>query len=353
MQEPYESAFSNDRSRCGCSSCQPPKFWKIFLKDFFLTTFGVSLFVFLCFAFFGVLAASLSSSVATNLDDKDAFTETVLRGEDDASNLVVVIPIEGEIETEEDGFIAQVVDSIKEEDNVCALVLRINSPGGTIAGSDYYRHLFKKLKTELDIPVVASMGDLTASGGYYIASVADKIYAERSTLTGSIGVIIPMYNGAALCEKIGVKSSAITSGPMKGMGNFMKEPTEEETAIWQSLVDDGYEQFLEVVKEGRPYFQDRDDELRKIADGRIYTAKQALDLHLVDELGFLDDAIDAASDASGVDKNDVQVIRVDEAVGLLDALGLTVKSKNEPLNKAVDAVATPRAYYLMPRALPL
>lgn len=337
---------------------RPPRFWQIFIKDVCTTVIGVTLFCVLCFFFMGCLvyvaASALGGALSADLGTSVG-TETVISGDDSAPHRVVVLPIVGEIETEEDGFIATAIKELEEDDKLAAVVLRIDSPGGTISGSDYYHHLLTELKKKKNVPIVVSMGDLTASGGYYISMVGDKLFAERSTTTGSIGVIIPMYNAAALCEKLGVRSAAITSGAMKGMGNFTKEPTPEEIAIWQSLVDDGYEQFLDVVRAGRPYFQDedKDAELREIADGRVYTAPQALEKHLIDEIGFLSDAIDAAIELAGLDKNEVQVVRFDEEPDFLSSLGLTMKSEKAKLNKAVDAVAVPRAYYLCPRALPL
>ena len=121
------------------------------------------------------------------------------------------------------------------------------------------------------------------------------------------------------------------------------------------MVDDGYEQFLAVVRAGRPYFQDasKDAELRAIADGRVYTAPRALEKHLIDEIGFLPDAIASAIELAGLDEDSVQVVRFDEEPDLLTSLGLSVKTEKEKFNKAVDAVAVPRAYYLCPRALPL
>ena len=337
---------------------RPPRFWQIFIKDVCTTVIGVTLFCVLCFFFMGCLvyvaASALGGALSADLGTSVG-TETVISGDDSAPHRVVVLPIVGEIETEEDGFIATAIKELEEDDKLAAVVLRIDSPGGTISGSDYYHHLLTELKKKKNVPIVVSMGDLTASGGYYISMVGDKLFAERSTTTGSIGVIIPMYNAASLCEKLGVRSAAITSGAMKGMGNFTKEPTPEEIAIWQSLVDDGYEQFLDVVRAGRPYFQDedKDAELREIADGRVYTAPQALEKHLIDEIGFLSDAIDAAIELAGLDKNEVQVVRFDEEPDFLSSLGLTMKSEKAKLNKAVDAVAVPRAYYLCPRALPL
>ena len=292
-----------------------------------------------------------------------------------------MLPIEGVIETDEYGFLREAIDCIADDERVRGVVLRINSPGGTIAGSDYYYTLLKDLKAELDVPIIASMGDVAASGGYYIATAADRIFAERSTLTGSIGVIVSMYDASELCEKVGVASTPVVSGPMKGMGDFMKKPTPEETAVWQALVDESYEQFLDVVRAGRPWYrgensensenklagqnnedgetgenavsEERDAELRRVADGRIYTAKQAKDLRLIDEIGFLDNAIDAAIEAAGLTQETAEVVRYEELESWTSALGLSALTKrSEPLEKALDSVATPRGYYILPRALP-
>ncbi|MBP5622199.1 MAG: signal peptide peptidase SppA, partial [Thermoguttaceae bacterium] len=238
---------------------QPPRFWQIVLKDVAVTVVGVTLFCFLCFMIFVGSIALLASSLGSVGGEKSSLSETTIRGNDSSEDKVVVLPIEGIIETDETGFIPEAIDAIRDDKRVRALVLRVNSPGGTISGSDYYLHLLKKLKAELEIPIIFSRGDMATSGGYYISTVGDKIVAERSTVTGSIGVIISMYNAAELCKKLGVRSNAITSGAMKGMGDFMKEPTPEETAIWQKSVDDSYEQFLEVVKEGRAYYRGDED----------------------------------------------------------------------------------------------
>lgn len=387
---------------------RPLSFWKALLKDVLVTFFGVAFFCgFLLFIFI-ILGAAIYQAVESSDTSEYSMNEIAVSGSDDAQYKVVTLPIDGTIETDEYGFIVNAVKTIREDPKVRALVLRINSPGGTISGSDYYYQILKKLKEDLNIPIIVSMGDLTASGGYYISMAADKIYAERSTMTGSIGVIVNMYNAAGLCEKLGVGSNPIVSGPMKGMGNMTKEMSEEETAIWQALVDESYEQFLDVVVEGRPWFRGQEDvaviepkqrkdssdivdvivevtdqseeddeqetvaredddsetvdsdllaqrrgELRVIADGRIYTARQALEMHLIDEIGFLDDAIDAAMEAAGISKKNTQVVRYAEETTILQSLGLGVKSNNDTLGKALKEASAPKAYYLCPRALPL
>ena len=221
-----------------------------------MTVVGVVLFCFILFLFAIGTVVTLAKVLGAVDPSTAGLVETTVKGDDSCDGKVVILPIEGIIETDETGFIPTAIEALREDKRVRALVLRVNSPGGTISGSDYYLHLLKQLKEDLGIPVIVSMGDLAASGGYYISTVGDKIFAERSTTTGSIGVIVSMYNAAELCKKLGVRSNPVTSGPMKGMGDFMKEPTPEETAIWQKMVDDSYEQFLNVIKEGREWYRD-------------------------------------------------------------------------------------------------
>ena len=343
---------------------RPIGFWPLFFKDVTASVAGVATFCFMSFFLFFAVIVGLAGALSDSSESTLVFEETI-SGDETATGKIVVLPIEGVIETNEYGFLREAIDCIADDERVRGVVLRINSPGGTISGSDYYYTLLQDLKAELDVPIIASMGDVAASGGYYIATAADQIFAERSTLTGSIGVIVSMYDASELCEKVGVASTPVVSGPMKGMGDFMKKPTPEETAVWQALVDESYEQFLDVVRAGRPWYrgedgenaetfaEDRDAELRRVADGRIYTAKQAKDLRLIDEIGFLDDAIDAAIKAAGLTQETAEVVRYEELESWTSALGLSALAKrNEPLEKAMDAVATPRGYYIIPRAFP-
>ena len=371
---------------------RPLGFWPLFFKDVTVSVAGVATFCFLTFFLFFATFVGLAGAL-NDASESALVLEETISGDETAPGKIVVLPIEGVIETDEYGFLREAIDCIADDERVRGVVLRINSPGGTIAGSDYYYALLQDLKAELDVPIIASMGDVAASGGYYIATAADRIFAERSTLTGSIGVIVSMYDASELCEKVGVASTPVVSGPMKGMGDFMKKPTPEETAVWQALVDESYEQFLDVVRAGRPWYrgateksgedkensqngensedeavdeksegdepvetalaEERDAELRRVADGRIYTAKQALELRLIDEIGFLDDAIDAAIEAAGLTQETAEVVRYEELESWTSALGLSALTKrSEPLEQALDSVATPRGYYLIPRAFP-
>jgi protease-4 len=194
-----------------------------------------------------------------------------------------------------DAIIRQIHEA-KDDATVKAVVLRINSPGGSAPASQEVGTEIKKLRASGKI-VVASMGDIAASGGYWLAAVTDKIYANPATMTGSIGVYIPYSNWEELYNKIGVHQEKIKSGPHKDILSPERQMTTEERSIIQTMVDDLYNQFVTVVAEGRKMDPAR---VRQLADGRIYTGSQAKDLGLVDELGTMYDAIDGAAQLAGI-----------------------------------------------------
>jgi protease-4 len=184
------------------------------------------------------------------------------------------------------------------DDKVKAVVIRINSPGGTVTASDILYHELRDFKTKKKVPVIASMMDVAASGGYYLAMASDSILVHPSTVTGSIGVIMLTVNARGLLEKVGVEASAITSGPRKDMGSPFRTMTAEERGIFQSVIDSFYNRFLSVVQEGRPNLSS--DQIKKLADGRIYSGDQAKAAGLIDEIGYLDDAIEMAKKKAGL-----------------------------------------------------
>lgn len=186
--------------------------------------------------------------------------------------------------------------------NVKAIVLRINSPGGSAPAAQELGEEIKKVRAQGKI-VVTSMGDMAASGGYWLAAVTDKIYANPATLTGSIGVYIPYSNWQELYQKIGIKQEKIKSGPHKDMLSPEKPLSPDERAIAQSMVDDLYEQFVTVVAEGRKLDK---DQVRKLADGRIYTGNQAKAAGLIDEFGSLYDSIEGAARLAGISHYEVK-----------------------------------------------
>lgn len=184
----------------------------------------------------------------------------------------------------------------REDPSVRAVVLRINSPGGSAPAAQEVGEEIAKVRQAGKV-VVASMGDTAASGGYWLAAMTDKIYANPATLTGSIGVYIPYTNLQELYRKIGISQEKFKSGPHKDILSPDRPMTPEERAIVQGMVDDIYDQFIDVVAQGRKMDPAR---VRELADGRVYTGRQAKDLGLVDELGGLDDAIQGAAQLAGL-----------------------------------------------------
>ena len=198
------------------------------------------------------------------------------------------------------------IDELMNDSNNRGLIVFVNSPGGGVYESD---ELYLKLKDYKDItqrPVYAVMGSMAASGGYYISAAADKIVANRNTWTGSIGVTIgTIYDITGLLEKYGVKTQTITAGRNKAMGSSVEPMTEEQKAIFQSLVDDAYEQFTGIVAEERGIDLTK---VKELADGRVYTAKQANELGLIDSIGTFDDALNDMQEA--YELQDCEVIDV-------------------------------------------
>jgi protease-4 len=226
--------------------------------------------------------------------------EVKLSGKGDGK--VLLLDLSGVISSQErDSLIPHpnMVATFKEEltmaakdDKIKAVVVRINSPGGTVTASDILYHELREFKTKKKVPVIASMMDVAASGGYYLAMAADSIVVHPSTVTGSIGVIMLTVNARGLLEKVGVEASAITSGPRKDMGSPFRVMTPEERGIFQSVIDSFYHRFLAVVQEGRPNLSA--EQIKKLADGRIYSGDQAKVAGLIDEIGYLDDAVEMA-----------------------------------------------------------
>lgn len=182
--------------------------------------------------------------------------------------------------------------------SVKAIVLRIDSPGGGVVPSQEIHDAVKLVRAEHQKKVVTSMGSVAASGGYYIAAASDRIVANPGTVTGSIGVIMELANVQGLLKKVGVESIVVKSGRHKDLASPFREMSEEDRRILQSVLDDVHRQFIEAVAEGRSL--DLAD-VRPLADGRIFTGRQAHDVQLVDDLGTLEDAIDLAAELVGIE----------------------------------------------------
>ena len=271
-----------------------------------------------------------------------------------ASDKVAIISVDGVIMGEE-GFTKKQIDHVRDDDRVKAVVLRIDSPGGTVTGSDYIYHHLKKLAEDKQIPLVVSMGSIAASGGYYIAMATGEeentIYAEPTTWTGSIGVIIPHYDLTGLMEKVQIQDDSIASNPLKMMGSptrKLPEPVRaEEQKILQELVDSSFEGFKQIVLDGRPALRDNEAAQQTVFTGRIFTARQALENHLVDRLGFVEDAIDRAIELAGLDKEHVKVVKFQRTLGLMEQMFFGQQSRRPAIDlSTLIELTAPKAYYL-------
>jgi protease-4 len=228
-------------------------------------------------------------------------------------NGIAVIPMDGAIAgsgSAAGGIITpeEFLDKLnraEDDSDVKAIVLRVNSPGGTVAASEEISMYVKAAKK----PVVVSVGDVDASGAYMVSSQADKIIALPGSAVGSIGVITEIPNINGLLEKLGIKFVTITAGEFKGAGSAYEALTATETALIQTSVDEVYGQFIDIVAEGRKM---KRSEVASLATGWAWNGSQAKDLGLVDELGTYEDALKAAAKLGGI-KGDYAVVRYDEA----------------------------------------
>jgi protease-4 len=273
-----------------------------------------------------------------------------------ARDKVAVIDVSGVV-MDGEGFVKRQIDRVRQDQNVRALVVRINSPGGTITGSDYIYHHLCELREERDLPLVVSMGSMAASGGYYIAMAVgdteESVFAEPTTTTGSIGVIIPHYDLSGLLEKLDVKDDSIVTHPRKQMLSMTKPLSDEDRQILEEYINDAFQRFKDVVKQGRPQFQDNDEALDELATGEIFVATQAQQSGLVDRLGFVEDAIDRAIELAGLEKANVRVVSYKQPLTLSSLLASAqTRHASDGWSEWLQ-LTSPRAYYLCTSLPPL
>jgi protease-4 len=270
-----------------------------------------------------------------------------------ATKKIAIITLEGAITTG-DGFVKKQIDAVMEDQDVVAAVLRINSPGGTVTGSDYLYHYLRQMLDEREIPLVVSMGSLCASGGYYVAMAVgdqpDALYAEPMTITGSIGVIMPHYDLSGLLGRWDVKDDSIATGPLKQMGSFTKPMTEADRQALEAILNDMFAGFKEVITAGRPKFKADPAALDAVATGQVFTAKQALDRGLIDKIGFQESVIERAAELAGVSTDEVRCVQYERPRTFVNEL-LGAQARAMDMGYSLDPatlldLATPRAYYL-------
>lgn len=312
-------------------------------------------------------------------------TEKHLGGDANAADKIAVIKLDGAIMDGLLGYVHRQIDHAAKDNAVKGVVIRIDSPGGSITASDELHRRISQLRdgklprfNSNAKPVVVSMGGVCASGGYYVAMAATPglkekptLFAERSTITGSIGVYASLLNVKEGADKLGVKMELVRAGEIKGSGSPFHELTPAERQPWQEMVDHAFEQFIDVVETGRPKLKgklreplftrpiDRYDDkgnkvgpggeyTRKRADGGIFTAQDALDYGLIDSIGTPQDAWAAAANLAGA--ADYKVVQFDKPFNLFAAL-TGIDAKAQSATRAVPQLdVSPRLWYLLPQA---
>jgi protease-4 len=227
---------------------------------------------------------------------------------------VAIVSVSGTIAGREVENVVRELRQARADDRVQAVVLRINSPGGTLSGSDEIWREIRTLQGK-GKPVVASMGGMAASGGYYVATPCDVILAEPTTLTGSIGVLMEMPELGGLLEKVGVRMETLTTGPWKDSPSMFRPLSASERERWQGMIAKGLDRFVRVIAQGRKLDEAT---VRSLADGRVFTAEEALEARLIDSLGYLDDALLEAQRRASLPE--AKVVRYTESRGLMDLL---------------------------------
>ena len=268
---------------------------------------------------------------------------------------VAVVPVEGQIVSADNALsgpqptttpegLTDALRQAAEDDSVAAVVLEVNSPGGGVTASDLMYQSILDFKERTGKPVVVSMGDVAASGGYYVSTAADRIVANETTLTGSLGVFIPLLNFSEAADKYGVTQVYIKSGKFKAMGNSWDKLTPEEREIFQSIVRDDYGEFVEVIVKGRKLSEER---VHEIADGRVYSGQQAKELGLVDSFGGLDEAAKESRDLADVEE--ATVVRYVQEPTLTETLLARLAPQEPEAVRIIEEAGLdlePKPYYL-------
>lgn len=264
---------------------------------------------------------------------------------------VAVIRLDGNITTGPQDYLTtrgitpdrvrSLLDQAASLPSVKAVVVRVNSPGGSVVASDEIYHAL----LTFDKPVVISMGDTAASGGYYVSCAGDHVMAHPDTLTGSIGVISEFLNVEELMEKVGVEAVVITTGPRKDIGSPYRDMTEEERELWRGILDQVYKDFVDVVAESRGLSQET---VRELADGSIYTGQQAKNLGLVDGVGTRQAAIDKATELGDM-VGEPRVIELTPQPSLLEMFyGLQARSTIPALEELMGWSGIPSLQFRLP-----
>lgn len=316
--------------------------------------------ILLTFLILGLLLSILANAVLLmGSGDGDGTAKSII-SPGDAGQKVAIVPLRGIIESNAARLFDHFLDLVEKDKSVKALVVEIDTPGGTVTASDEIYERLRRFKTSRNIPIVVTMGSMATSGGYYTACGADYIFAQPTTITGNVGVLAPRFNFAKLMEKYGVEETTIvaTGSTYKNAGSSFAKETPDERAYWQGLIDSAYTRFKDVVLQGRGTKLKAN--MADIANGKAYTADEALAMGLIDQKGYSEDAYKYAAITAGL--SNPRIVRYERQVGLMDLL-LSSKSNARPFGASagtngvkvnVDAalleeLTTPRLLYLWTR----
>jgi protease-4 len=310
----------------------------------------------------GAMLIGQSLAFSEYFDTTGGIREKYHSGNKFGQQKIAILNISGII-LDGEGYVKHQIERIQDDKSIKGIVVRVDSPGGTVTGSDYIYHHLKKLREETKLPLVVSMGSIATSGGYYVSmAVGDQkkaIYAEPTTTTGSIGVMIPHYDLSGLMEQFNVKDDSLATHPRKLMMSMTRPMTDDDRGVLERYMSESFNRFIDIVHAGRPALKDAPGKLehagQNLATGEIFTAQQAKSFGLIDEIGFIEDAIARCSQLAGVDKDDVRVVEYERLATLADALtgSLTSsRSSESPLGQLLEG-STPRMYYLFTLLPPL
>jgi len=260
----------------------------------------------------GVIAASFGATTSSTVATGPAVAIVRVEGVIVSGKPASTNPFGGSTSNAYSGVIVDHLRQAEADGSVKVVILRVDSPGGSVVASqEIHQQMLAMTK-----PVIVSMGEMAASGGYYVSAPAKEIFANPATLTGSIGVISEFINIGDLLNQYGVKVTVVKSGAFKDEGSAFRPMTEEEVAVWQAIIDEAYQGFVQVVADGRKLPV---DQVKKLADGRVYTGRQAQALGLVDKLGNLPDVIKRAAELGGI-QGEPRIVEYKEPLNLFSSL---------------------------------
>jgi protease-4 len=310
-----------------------------------LTTFAVTLFgLSLTLNFYFLVVAGVSALAASG---PQAMSEVIVAG--DPGQKVYELEIKGVIDDETHTSFAKLLRQVREDSSTRALIVHIDTPGGTVTASDEIYQQLRAFRTQTKLPVAITQGGLATSGGYYISAAGDRVFSHRTTLTGNIGVLMQRFNLSKLMNRYGVEDATITStgATFKDAGSMFREESPAERAYLQSLMDQAFTTFKDVIVEGRG--SRLKGSIDSIANGKVYTASEALNLGLVDELGGRDAALAWLAKQHAL--TSPTVVKLEETPTLASLFGVTTsvgsgEARVDIARDLTESVLYPRPMYL-------